>query len=573
MSSARQQILTEIRNDNRFDVIVIGGGVNGIGVYRDLALQGLRVLLVERNDFCSGCSAAPSRMIHGGLRYLENGEFGLVRESLRERDILLRTAPHMVKPLPTLIPITSVFSGLFNAAASFLGLPGKPANRGVLPIKMGLTLYDWITRKRRQMPKHRIINRDETKRSWPKLTPGARFAAIYQDAWISHPERFCIEMIADIEESAPASLALNYAEVTNNGDEFILTCNRTGTVEPISARIVVNATGAWVDSTANALGKTIRKPMVSGTKGSHLIIDNPELEAALNGHMVYYENVDGRVCIAFPYQGRVLAGSTDIRVDRPSRVRCEEDELDYILGSVGFVFPDIEISQSQVVFSYSGIRPLPASNHDFTGRITRGHFVRRLDGAVPYFCMIGGKWTTFRAFAEQTTNEVLRELGCKRLRSTNDLPIGGGRDFEADGANIIGRLVDSGVSLQRAGHLVDHYGSLAESVHRFCLDHDDLPLSDERTNYTLAEITWLIRRERVETIADLVLRRTSLAITGELSLEIIDSIAAILAGETGLSQQEILDQRESLIFELHDYFGVSRQTLTERSLTRSSQCA
>ena len=127
--------------------------------------------------------------------------------------------------------------------------------------------------------------------------------------------------------------------------------------------------------------------MVSGTKGSHVIIDNPELEDALNGHMVYFENVDGRVCIVFPYQGHVLAGSTDIRVDGPTRVRCEEDELDYILGSVGFIFPQIEISQRQVVFSFSGIRPLPASDHDFTGRITRGHFVRRLDGAVPQFCI------------------------------------------------------------------------------------------------------------------------------------------------------------------------------------------
>ena len=129
MPEDRDQKLAKIAENDAFDVVVVGGGINGIGVFRDLSLQGLRVLLVEKNDFCSGCSAAPSRMIHGGLRYLENGEFSLVRESLRERDALLRNAPHMVRPLPTTVPIRSVFSGLFNSLANFLHLPTKPAER------------------------------------------------------------------------------------------------------------------------------------------------------------------------------------------------------------------------------------------------------------------------------------------------------------------------------------------------------------------------------------------------------------------------------------------------------------
>src|SRR6478735_4128066 len=136
MPEQRDTNLDFIRRDGAFDVIVVGGGINGIGVYRELALQGLRVLLIERNDFCSGCSAAPSRMIHGGLRYLENGEFDLVWESLRERDALLLNAPHMVRALPTTIPINSVFSGLLNGAAGFLGMTSRPASRGALPIKI-----------------------------------------------------------------------------------------------------------------------------------------------------------------------------------------------------------------------------------------------------------------------------------------------------------------------------------------------------------------------------------------------------------------------------------------------------
>src|SRR5687768_15515646 len=189
MPNSRDGNLARLAASGSFDVIVVGGGINGIGVFRELALQGLRVLLVERNDFCSGCSAAPSRMIHGGLRYLENGEFDLVRESLRERDALLRNAPHLVRPLPTTIPLTSVFSGLMNGVANFLGRSSRPANRGAVPVKIGLSIYDWVSRKRRVLPRHRFLNSRETLRHWPKLSPKVRFSAVYYDAWISHPER------------------------------------------------------------------------------------------------------------------------------------------------------------------------------------------------------------------------------------------------------------------------------------------------------------------------------------------------------------------------------------------------
>ncbi|WP_428670981.1 glycerol-3-phosphate dehydrogenase/oxidase, partial [Roseibium sp.] len=396
MSDQRQKNWDGIRGDGAFDVIVVGGGINGIGVYRELALQGLRVLLVERKDFCSGCSAAPSRMIHGGLRYLENGEFDLVRESLRERDALLRNAAHLVHPLPTVIPIRSVFSGLLNSAASFLGLSGKPSSRGAIPIKLGLALYDWVTRKRRLLPKHAFHSKRATQSRWPDLMPGLKFSATYFDAWISHPERLGIELLTDTEQDCPDSVALNHAELQPCEDGFIVKDTLTGEILTVTARMVVNATGAWLDETiARISGSDGREPLVSGTKGSHLILDNPALEKALGGHMVYFENSDGRVCIVFPYLGKVLAGSTDIRVKSAKRVSCSPEEQDYILASLSLIFPDIEIGASDVVFSYAGIRPLPKSDHDFTGRISRGHFTKRLEGAVPQLCMVGGKWTTF----------------------------------------------------------------------------------------------------------------------------------------------------------------------------------
>lgn len=564
----------QIRADASFDVVVVGGGVNGIGVFRELALQGLRVLLVERGDFASGCSAAPSRMIHGGLRYLENGEFDLVRESLRERDALLLNAPHMVRPLPTMIPISGVFSGLLNSAARFLGRTGQPSSRGAVPIKFGLMLYDWVTRRRRILPRHKFRLRGATRRLWPDLTPTTNFSAVYHDAWIVHPERLCLEMIADTVANAPQCVALNYAEIAAAEGGFHVTCQRSGESVQIRARAVVNATGAWLDETVETLGNTSAETMVSGTKGSHLILDHPALLEALGGHMVYFENADGRVCIVFPYQGHVLAGSTDIRVKKAGRVQCTPEERDYIFDSLKLVFPEITLSAENVVFSYAGIRPLPQSGHDFTGRISRGHYIKKLIGAVPQFCMVGGKWTTFRAFAESTADEVLAELGQKRLCDTLAMPIGGGKDFPTDAGILIADLTDKfHMSEARARHLVGHYGTAAEAVQDICdaTAGEDQSLG-EGVEYTRAEIAHLVRSEMVLTLSDVVLRRTALAITGAISAELIETIAEIVAGELSLSSQDITDQKTTLIAELADYYGLASEVLTLRSELRRKEC-
>nr|WP_305328822.1 glycerol-3-phosphate dehydrogenase/oxidase [Hoeflea sp.]MDP2118627.1 glycerol-3-phosphate dehydrogenase/oxidase [Hoeflea sp.] len=576
MPKQRSGSLDQIRQNGAFDVVVVGGGINGIGVYRELALQGLRVLLIERNDFCSGCSAAPSRMIHGGLRYLENGEFDLVRESLRERDALLENAPHFVRPLPTTIPIASVASGLFNGAAAFLGLSSKPSTRGAVPIKIGLLLYDWVTRKRRLLPRHSFHGAKETFRRWPELTRLLRFSAIYHDAWISHPERLGLELVTDVERLAPDSVALNYAEVRMEGAALSVTDAETGERMSITAATIVNATGAWLNEAIRELSanNTALETLISGTKGSHIILDHKVLHDALGGHMVYFENTDGRVCIVFPYLGKVLAGSTDIRVDAVERVRCEPEEQDYILQSLRLMFPGIPVSDSDVVFSYSGIRPLPKSDHSFTGRISRGHFVHRLDGPISQFCMVGGKWTTFRAFAEQTADAVMAELGHERRSGTLHLAIGGGTGFPSDPKGLIGDLADRyGVGRDRAAHVVDLYGTRAEEVLAFCatFNHDD-PLGVQ-TPMTTGEVVFLIRNEHVVRLSDLILRRTPLAITGEISSALITEIAGIAASELGWDEAGMRDQMNAFITELNDFYGVTPMMLEQRSLERKATCA
>jgi glycerol-3-phosphate dehydrogenase len=572
MPEQRQQDLDRMRRHGAFDVVVLGGGINGIGVYRELALQGLRVLLVERNDFCSGCSAAPSRMIHGGLRYLENGEFGLVWESLRERDALLANAPHMVRPLPTTIPIESLFSGMMNGAVGFFGLSGRPASRGALPIKIGLMLYDWITRHRRRLPRHQFRGARSTLAIWPALSPDLRFSATYHDAWISHPERMGIELILDTQRLSPGSIALNHAELRPQAGGFTVAERTTGELLPVSARAMVNATGAWLDESLALLadGSPAGEPFVSGTKGSHLILDHPALHDALGGHMIFFEHADGRVCIVFPYLGRVLAGSTDIRVDGAGRVRCEPEERDYILNALHCVFPGIAVGPEHVIFSYSGIRPLPRSDHEFTGRISRSHSVHRLDGAVPQFCMVGGKWTTFRAFAEQTADAVLAELGHARVANTLALPIGGGTGFPAAPGGLATELVRHyGIAPLRAAHLADLYGTRAEEVLAFCSGRaDDRPLAAD-CRVTTGEIAFLARHEFALGLGDVLLRRTSLSIRGSVSTGLIRRVAAILADELGWDEKKKTSEVEAFTADLADYHGVSREMLDRRDKGRS----
>ncbi len=574
MSAARQTIWDRIARDGAFDAVVVGGGINGIGVYRDLALQGLKVLLVERNDFCSGCSAAPSRMIHGGLRYLENGEFDLVQESLRERDALLVNAPHLVHPLATVIPIGTLFSGLLNSAASFFGLSGKPASRGAVPIKLGLTLYDWVTRKRRLLPRHTFRSAAATRKRWPKLTGKIRFSATYFDAWISHPERLGLELVRDAERDAPDCVALNYTCLKPEGDGFLLEDIIGGTTVRIETKVIVNATGAWLDDAIDELaGKSSHERLVSGTKGSHLILDNAELVAALDDHMVYFENSDGRVCIVFPFFGKVLAGSTDIRVKTAERVRCEPEEEAYILSSLALVFPEVDFSPEDVVYSYSGIRPLPKSDHDFTGRISRGHYTKRLDGPVPQICMIGGKWTTFRAFAEQAADDVLAELKRPRKADTLAVPIGGGKDFPKAAAILERDLVASfGISPARAAHLTATYGTSARDLLAFCQARpDDMPLGPQ-TDITAAEIAFIARHENVVTLSDIVLRRTTLAIRGLLTSDLLDALTAAAGDELGWSTEERERQQSALAEDLSTYHGVTLDGRRNEDPSRSKIC-
>ena len=520
-----------------FSTVIVGAGINGAGVFRDLSLQGVDCLIVDKGDFAAGASSAPSRMIHGGLRYLEHGSFSLVAEATRERNLLLRNAPHLVRPLKTVVPLSNRFGGLLSGLLRFTGLSMSPRARGLLVVALGLRLYDLLGRRQRVMPDHTIER--VPSRDGELFRDNVRWTATFFDAWISHPEWLILELIGDACRDQPDSVAANYCQVMGcEGKTLTLRDELTGETVQVTADAVVNATGAWLDRSASVMEGAGSRVM--GTKGSHLVLDHPLLRRLLDERMAYFEASDGRVCIVYPFLGRVLVGSTDIPVDDPDQAATEPAEVDYLLGVLREVFPRLPFERRNVLYTYVGVRPLARSEADKPGRISREHSVEvdppnaRRDIAM--VCLVGGKWTTFRSLSEQAADEVLRLLGRPRQRSTEQLSIGGGAalptDAQAMDAFLSRMQATCRMSRQRAANFVGRYGTLAQALaERLAVAGDD-PLR-HAPDYSVAELRHLCHETGVVHLADLVLRRTLIAISGKVTDALLAELADIAAEALG----------------------------------------
>ncbi len=517
-------------------VLIIGAGINGCGVFRDLCLQGVECLLVDRGDICEGASAAPSRLIHGGIKYLETGEFRLVRESCIERNRLLRNAPHYVKPLETLVPVRSLFGGLLSSTLRFLGLKVKLNDRGVLITEIGLRLYDFYSHAIQALPNHRFFYRTKLRQEIPLFDPSIIAAGLYYEGRVTHGERLGLELVLDGLHAKPSSQVALYSTVARSETgQFQLTDQLTGTVRTIEADYVINAGGAWIDDVNHGLGFATH--YIGGSKGSHLIVDHAELFNALKGRMVYFGTADGRVNLAYPFFGHVLIGSTDIKINHPDEAYCSDEEIDYLLGAVKEIFPTIEIERQQILLTYCGVRPLPRSDGTNIGEVSRDHYMAHdsiPNTTIPLVSLIGGKWTTFRAFADEASRHILAHFGIARAHQTENEPIGGGRHYpitEAEHANWISTKADLyRCKPSRMAELLHRYGTRAEHIAAFERDIAYQPLKNA-TQYSHAEIVILCREEWVRRLADILLRRTEMAMAGQVSLPLIHEIAEIAAAE------------------------------------------
>jgi glycerol-3-phosphate dehydrogenase len=469
---------------------VIGAGINGAGIARDATLRGLRVLLLDKGGIGGGTTSWATRLIHGGLRYLERYEIPLVRESLREREILLRIAPHLLRPMPFLIPIY------------------RGEKRGPALIRLGMLAYDALSFDT-TLPRHRMLGREQTLRREPGLQPaGLRGAALYYDAQLEFPERLTLENALAAREQG--AVVLTYARVTRLLQEgttvrgVAFTDLLEGTQNQITAALTINATGPWADELLAG------QPLIGGTKGSHIIV-HPFPGAPLEA--LYVEAQENhRPYFIIPWNGLYLIGTTDLRYHGDlDLVVAGEDEIDYLLRETNRVIPSAHLSRESILYTYAGVRPLPYQPEGVEGAITRRHIIRdhapQIEGLIT---IIGGKLTTYRNLAKQAVDLTYRKLGRKPPRCTTDaIPLPGARalDYPAFATQF---QAMSGLPPPIAQRLLRVYGARAPRLMELAAGRPDLlqPLAD--TNAIGAELLFSFHCELAATLIDSLTRCTML---------------------------------------------------------------
>lgn len=509
-----------------YDLIVVGLGINGAAIARDSALRGLRVVAFDRADSGAETSAWNSRLIHGGLRYLEHAEFGLVRESLRERRLLLRHAPHLVEPLRLTIPVFD------------------DSRRGRWTIKAGMTLYDLLSLGK-ALPRHRMLGRTAAVEASGGVLRDDDLiaAATYWDAQIVHPERLALELVLDARAHGADIHTWTAVEglIIEDGAVRGVRARDTLTDQACEARarVVVNAAGPWVDRLL--AGRSER--LIGGTKGSHVVVN--DITGLPRDRAWYTEaHADGRPFFIIPWLGRWLIGTTDLRFDAdPADARAEPPEIDYLLAETNRLFPRAGLSASDVVFTWSAVRPLPHQPGAKPAEITRKHLV--IDHTPELrnlLSVVGGKLTTHRSLAEDAVNHVVRILGRHVPCATRDAPLPGSP--RGDAAALREIIWESCADVVLADRLFRVYGRRALDLLALA---DAGGLARERVSddppVLAAEVAFAVEHEAARTLEDVLFRRLMVGLEPGALARLVEPVGALAAQRLGWDAGELADQR------------------------------
>ncbi len=504
----------------RFDLLVVGGGATGAGIAREAALRGLTVALVERGDFGSGTSSKSSRLIHGGLRYLEHRRFGLVRESLAERGVLLRIAPHIVRPLGFLFPIYQ----------------GDRVSRW--KTELGLTLYD-ILALGGNVRRHRVLGKRGVLDHEPLLrTPGLTGGALYWDAQCDDARL----SLATLRSAANhGAVVANYACVTafeqENGriSGAILEDQLTGAHGTVHARVVINATGPWVD-VIRRLEDPGAPSMLAPTRGAHVMVARSRI-----GHhhaITFLSPIDGRVMFVLPWGDRSYIGTTDTEFTGSiDQVTPTESDMLYLLRSANAIFPAARLGLEDVSFSWAGLRPMMADAAKTPGARSREHLVTI--GPRGLVSIAGGKLTTYRRMAIDVIHRIgqilqlpVGEPNPMKVRSATE-PLPGGEAYKVEA--LFTRGVARGLSEPTVAHLVGQYGSEAPGLYDIA---DEWPHLKEPVHphhgAIGAEVVHAVRREYARRLDDVMFRRLSIAHeTPDAGLAAVEPVSKLMGRELG----------------------------------------
>ena len=484
-----------------YDLIVIGAGINGLGIVRDAAERGLSVALVEQEDFCYGVSAWSGRLVHGGLRYLEHGDIPLVRESLRERELLFRVAPHLVKPVRLIMPFYSR-----NTRPSWM-------------IRLGMIAYDVLSFDK-SVKSHRVLGKTEVKERFTGMaTDGLSGAALFTDGQVEYAERLCTELA--VAAGAAGADIFTHTKVTGliqeNGRVVgVNAVDSEGKAVELRAELTINAGGPWVDYVLrgeNSNAAVESKRLIGGSKGSHIIVDPFEGSPS---DVVYYESqTDGRLVLVIPWMGRYLIGTTDHLFEQnPDEARCEQDEIDYLLTEANTLMPEAKLTRDHVLYTYSGVRPLPYTPGLSEWKIPRSHIVHdhAATGYPGLHSIVGGKLTTYRQLAEDSVDLAVKQLGRgakKPVSKFSNFPGAQADDFAAWAKEF---KKTKTVKADTAERLVALYGTRAADI--VALVKKDAKLGerfDPKSAAVAAELVFAVESEYAKTLADVFSRRILLA--------------------------------------------------------------
>jgi glycerol-3-phosphate dehydrogenase len=489
----------------KFDLIVVGGGIIGTGIARDASLRGIKALLIEKEDFGYGTTSRSSRLIHGGLRYLRMLEFHLVGQDLHEREVLMNIAPHLVHPYPFIIPLANLFNEIV--------------------LSIGVRMYD-VMASGKSMPSHQHLSRREVLEMEPELEglKDLRGALLYYDCQAPFTERLGIENVLSAAENG--AVILNHAQLAGflrDGNDVrgieMLDC-LSGETYKVKARLVVNAAGHWVDCVRDLLrggpASTVRR-----TKGIHLVTPRLTQKA-----LVLFSPVDGRLFFVMPWLDYTLIGTTDTDYKGDLDAVCaDKSDVDYMLGSVRQVFP--KLREEDIFFTMAGLRSLVHSGGERPSDITREHRVldhKLRDGIDGLVSVLGGKITAYRAVAKDAVNTVCRKLGVKAACTTAEVPLPGAPAVSQQ--KMANAARESSLPLNTVRHLAALYGSRFSQVlksvennkrggQRLCPHTPDI----------LAQVEHSVKEESALTVADFLLRRTNAGLMSCQGLDAVETVA------------------------------------------------
>jgi glycerol-3-phosphate dehydrogenase len=513
--------------DAEFDVVIIGGGMAGAGVARDLAMRGLGVALLDRGDFGAGTTSRSSKLVHGGLRYLELFDFALVRESLRERERLRRLAPHLVRPLPFLVPIY------------------RDSTRGLMKVRIGLTLYDWLT-PGRDRERYRVLPPIDALSLEPGLRPDElRGAGYYFDDLLLSPERLCLENV--LSACRHGARAYNYCQVEeirrDAGGTIAGVIARdllTGETARLGARVIVNASGPWVDIVRAAAGVSERGAhLLRRTKGIHCLLPR------LTERAIYQSTSDDRMIFVIPWREFSLVGTTDTDFDGDlDRVHATREEVDYLLAEAYRALPDARLTRAHVRYTYAGVRPLSYEEGTSATKVSRAHRIVEEEGGR-FLSITGTKLTCFRSLAEQLGDRVSRALGRPRRGLTAERTLDGldeevGQVEARAWLDLSEEPATTGLDQQTLQTLVTTYGrvyprivELAGKVpggtERLCPHNADI----------VAELHHAVHDELTVSLQDFLLRRTGIGTSACQGDDCAEAVARRMGALLGWSSRRL----------------------------------